>query len=530
MAFVLHTHLPYCRLAGRWPHGEEWFHEAMLECYLPLIAAFRKLADEVPGTLGVTINVTPILAEQMADPLMLEHFSAYLDTHLERAESDIARFADGQRRTTARFHADRYRAMRALFDETLGRDVIAGLRDLESRGAIELATSAATHGYLPLLGDEHSVRFQIETGVESHLRHFGRAPRSFWLPECAYAPGVERLLDGAGIRVFFVETHLVTGGKARGKSGGGMLGPYPAQAKQEGVEFAPTSGTTFRSYSVGTSGVSVLARNERCGKQVWSAEHGYPGNGAYREFHKKDDVSGLHYWRVTGAGVDLGEKQEYDPEAALGAARSHAEHFRALVQGELREYSKAAAAPGIVMSSFDTELFGHWWFEGVPWLEDVIRGMRLDPAIMLTTTAAFIAENPAAQQIDMPEGSWGEGGDHRTWLNPATEWTWPEIRERQATAKRLATADSPATRQLLRELLLLQASDWQFLMTTGQAAEYAVERFRGHAERFDRLALAIDAGSPDAGSIAAELEALDNPFPILDGRALGKDAARPASV
>ena len=528
MAFVLHTHLPYCRLAGRWPHGEEWFHEAMLACYLPLVAAFRRLADEKSGTLGVTLNVTPILAEQMADPLMLQHFAEYLDERRKRANGDVDRFATGPRAATARFHADRIAAMHELFERTLRRDLVGALRELQERGAIELATSAATHGYLPLLGDDDAVRFQVKTGVAAHSRTFGRAPGSFWLPECAYKPGIEQVLEAEGVRVFFVETHLVTGGRPRGKAAGGVLGLYGQAAGTDVPTLPGSGGTTFRAYAVGSSNVAVMARNERCGKQVWSAADGYPGDGAYREFHKKDELSGLQYWRVTGDEVDLGEKAEYDPEAARHKALEHAAHFRGLVAAELQTHRAATGEPGIVMCSYDTELFGHWWLEGVSWLEEAIRGLRGDSAVELTTAGRFVTEHPPAQRLDMPEGSWGNGGDHRTWLNDATEWTWPEIRERQARAKSLTHTDSAASRQLLRELLLLQSSDWQFLMTTGQAREYAIERFRSHAARFDALAAAIEAGPANADDLADELYELDNPFPNLEPLQFGRVAREPS--
>jgi 1,4-alpha-glucan branching enzyme len=526
VSLVLHSHLPYCRLAGRWPHGEEWFHEAMLECYLPLVAALRRAAADIPGSLGVTLNVTPILAEQLRDPLMNTHFREYLGGRLERAKADVTRLAGGPFAATARFHLERYGASQRLYEGELGGDIAGALRKLEEGGHIELATSAATHGYLPLLDDERAVRFQVETGVSSHVRNFGRRPRSFWLPECAYRPGLERVLEGAGIEAFFVETHLVTGGTARGHTLGDILDPYRDLRVPAGnpAVVPETGGTTFQAYRVGHSHVSVLARNERSGKQVWSASHGYPGDPAYREFHKKDDVSGLHYWRLSGPDVDLGEKQPYDAEAAAEVARTHAEHFHGVVRSELEAYRAESGEPGIVMASYDTELFGHWWLEGVPWLEHVIRRLAADPDIELTTASRYVEQHPPSQSIDLPEGSWGNGGDHRTWMNPGTAWTWPEIHARQRQAAPLFTLNTPAARQLARELLLLQSSDWQFLMTTGQAHDYAVERFRSHMERFDALARAMDTGSPGLEALVAEYEALDNPFPSIDPRAFAMGA------
>jgi 1,4-alpha-glucan branching enzyme len=517
--FVLHSHLPYCRLAGRWPHGEEWLHEATLECYLPLLIGFRLLSREIPGSLGVTINMTPILSEQLADPLMREHFREYLANRIERARADTVRFAGkGLREKTARFHYERYLATQAFYEDELHADVLAGLTELEASGHIEIATSAATHGYLPLLDDEDAVRFQVQTGVSSHIRNFGRAPRSFWLPECAYKPGIERFLEEAGIKVFFVETHLVTGGSARGKTLGGMLGPYPETERpvRKPASLEEHNGTTFRPYLVGNSNVSVFARNEKSGLQVWSASHGYPGDAAYREFHKKEAVSGLHYWRVTGPGVDLAEKSEYDPEIAVNRTQDHARHFADLVATELCMFENGTGEPGTVLSAYDTELFGHWWLEGVQWLEWTIRGLAADPNVRLTSAGDNVAHDPPTAAIDLPEGSWGAGGDHRTWMNDETAWTWPEIYRRQDRARPLLDEVTPATKQLARELLLLQSSDWQFLMTTGQAHNYAIARFNSHAARFDELASAIESNSPGLAALNTEYEWLDNPFPRID--------------
>ena len=517
--FVLHTHLPYCRLAGRWPHGEEWLHEALLECYLPLIRALRRLSAETPNSLGVTINVTPVLAEQIGDPLMREHFRDYLADRIERAARDKVRFAgEGLRGATAAFHFDRYTAIQQFYEDEIGADPLRALAELEASHHIEIATSAATHGYLPLLDDEDAVRFQVQTGIASHLRNFGRGPRSFWLPECAYKPGLERYLDEAGIKVFFVETHLVTGGQARGKTLGGMLGPYPETQRpvERPVVIEPHPGTTFRSYTVDGSNVSVLARNEKTGLQVWSAARGYPGDSAYREFHKKDGTSGLHYWRVTGSKVDLGDKAEYDSAAAAARARTHADHFRELVKSELFTYEAGAGQPGNVVAAYDTELFGHWWLEGIDWLEWTLRGLAADTDVQLITAGDSVIQHPPTAAIDLPEGSWGAGGDHRTWMNPDTAWTWPEIHSRQRRVKPLLRFSSDASKQLARELLLLQSSDWQFLMTTGQAHDYAVERFQSHLQRFDELASAIETNSAGLAALTATYAALDNPFPDID--------------
>jgi len=518
--FVLHTHLPYCRLAGRWPHGEEWIHEALLECYLPLLNGFDALSKRVTGSLGVTINITPILAEQLADSLVQDHFAEYLGERQRRAHADTARFEPGsQLHETALFHERRFQAVRDRWERISG-NVLGAFADLEASGHLEIATCAATHGYLPLLNDDAAVRFQVEAGVRSHRKNFGRTPRSFWLPECAYRPGLERYLEEAGVRVFFVETHLVTGGTARGKALGGMVGPYPPLTANERrpADAGPHRGTTFRPYWVGDSRVAVMARNEQTGLQVWSAAHGYPGDGAYREFHRKDPVSGLHYHRVTGPSVDLGAKAEYNPTAASAKAKEHSAHFTSLLKRELYLYETGANERGNLMASYDTELYGHWWLEGVEWLTSVIGHLATDPDVTLATAEQVIETDPPVASIDLPEGSWGAGGDHRTWMNDQTAWTWPEIHRRQQRAHQLLASDTELSRQLARELLLLQSSDWQFLMTTGQATEYAVERFNSHCARFDAIASAMETNRPGFAGELAQLEHLDNPFPAIDPR------------
>ena len=391
--FVLHSHLPYCRRAGRWPHGEEWIHEAASETYLPLLDALRGLQREsVPVRL--TIGLTPVLVEQLADAMVLENLVTFMTERRDAAVEDIARFErerNAQRAAIARWYRERYDHLLRLLAEELGGDIVGGFRALQDAGVIEIATSAATHGYLPLLARDSTIRAQIGTGVRAYRRHFGRDPRSIWLPECAYRPaymaegldgtylrpGIEAFLAEAGIRVFFVETHTIEGGRPVGKAAGDALGPYAEVSRRWVVPLPPSSEpthyTTYHSYWVSEPRVAAIGRNNRTGMQVWSAEHGYPGEARYREFHKRDGVSGLHYWQVTGPRVDLGDKVLWDPQAAFAHVNMHADHFANLVGDLLVDYRRRNNTGGIISAAFDTELFGHWWFEGVDWLCEVLR-------------------------------------------------------------------------------------------------------------------------------------------------------------
>jgi len=547
--FVLHTHLPYCRMAGRWPHGEEWLHEAAAETYVPLLNALTDLHQEgLP--IRLTISLTPVLCEQLADPLVREHFETYLQGEIAAAEGDIPRFereGNHQAAYLAAFYRDWYTDVLQAFRERHRRDILGGFRRLQDAGVIEIVTCAATHGYLPLLGTDTAVRGQLQTGVASYRRHFGRAPRTVWLPECAYRPayrlspeglarpGLESFLAAENLGCFFAETHTVEGGRPVGKAAGEAISSPIARyvLPSEGSETPRRPCSTYQPYYVldttpqgsdGSSGVAVIGRNNQTSMQVWSAEWGYPGDFDYREFHRKDHVSGLQYWRVTGDKVDLGQKDWYHPDWARNKVSEHAHHFVWLVTDLLEQYNAETGRVGLIASTYDTELFGHWWFEGVDWLREVLRLLARPNGVALTTATEFLAAYPPQEVLALAEGSWGMRGDHWTWDNPETHWMWQPIHQaerRMEEASGKADGASPdeefVLNQAARELLLLESSDWPFLVTTGQAREYAVRRFTSHVERFERLLASVEAGKPDR-ALAEELWELDKVFPEVDYR------------
>ncbi len=549
--FVLHSHLPYARLAGRWPHGEEWIHEAAAETYVPLLNALYDLKEEgVP--FKITIGLTPILVEQLADEQVKDHFDAYLDEKIEAAQKDIPRFEkEGNPHAAylARFYLEWFEGIKQSFDVRYGRDIVGAFRRLQDEGLIEISTSAATHGYLPLLGTDSAIYGQVKTGVAAYERHFGRAPRAIWLPECAYRPayltetgkmrpGIERFLQELGLKVFFSETHTIEGGQPVGVAAGDAIGPYgeikrryviPVQAA-----IPPRAATTYLPYYVSDttagpgaeqhSGVAVIGRNNRTGMQVWSGDWGYPGEADYREFHKKDAISGLQYWRVTGPRVDLGFKDYYHPDWASYRVAEHARHFAWLVADLLKQYKADTGNYGLISSNYDTELFGHWWFEGVEWIKQVLRLLAESPDVELVTASGFVEAHPPMEVLHIPESSWGMGGNHWTWDNHDTHWMWGPIHSAEGRMEALAarfTSPAPAEEKVLnmaaRELLLLESSDWPFLVTTGQAREYAIRRFTRHVERFEALAASLEAGSPDE-RLADELYEVDKVFPHIDYR------------
>ncbi|MGE5574046.1 MAG: glycoside hydrolase family 57 protein [Bacillota bacterium] len=559
--FVLHSHLPYCRKAGVWPFGEEWVFEAMAETYIPLLDIVSDLvARGVPARL--TVGLTPVLLDQLQDPYMLFRFDEYVETKIAAAEGDIARFeaeSEGRFRDLARFYRDRYDKVRTSFHERYGRDLVSAFRRLQDEGHIELVAGAATHAYLPLLARESSVCAQVKVGCDTYERCFGRKPMGIWLPECGYRPrdssrsepgsafgraGVDGALGAMGIRHFFVDAHAIQGGTPVGMYGAGL------SQRQPPPRYVPSRPgfTTYLPYSLPGSDIAVLGRNERTALQVWSSEWGYPGDGNYREFHKRDSISGFRYWKVTSRLVDLGSKEVYQHEAALARAREHADHFVGLVERLLGDFHRDAGKHGIIVAPFDVELFGHWWMEGLDWLRWAIEGLARSDNVELTTAAGYLESHPPSGRIDLVESSWGMGGGHYIWDNEATGWMWDEVHASEGEMERIAAmaacaddgpvrpprheGDSSAwtpdgaprsfreriLRQAAREALLLQSSDWPFLVTTDQAADYASRRFLEHRHRFTRLLDALQQGdaTPEAMRYLEEIEAIDALFPDID--------------
>jgi 1,4-alpha-glucan branching enzyme len=522
----------------------------MAETYLPLLNALYDLSEAgVPARL--TVGITPILTEQLADTLVREHFVLYLEEKIAAAESDIPRFREQDTRQLeylATFYRDWYRHNLETFRDRFNSDIIAAFRDLQDRGYVEIVTSAATHGYLPLLGRDSAIYGQIRSGIDSYKRHYGRAPRAIWLPECAYRPAyidaqgqlrpaIEQFLSAQSIGCFFSETHTIEGGRPVGKAAGEAIGPYGAIRRQYVIpmdENTLTQGTTYKAYYVAGSAegltdppVAVIGRNNRTGMQVWSADWGYPGDGDYREFHKKDHVSGMQYWRVTGAQTELGHKDEYHPDWAEYKVRAHAQHYVELIETLTRSHHAETGEYGLIASNYDTELFGHWWFEGIEWIKHVLDGLARSEAVELTTASAYLETHPPEEVLSIPESSWGMGGTHWTWDNPNTHWMWEPIHQAERRMEQLVqeypdvqdAEPRSALDQAARELLLLQSSDWPFLVTTGQARAYAIERFQSHVDRFTELADLLQ-GQDIAGAsrLAEELWEQDKAFPTIDYR------------
>ena len=544
--FMLHSHLPYYRMAGMWPFGEENLYECMSETYVPLLNAISELYDEEGIKAKLTVGITPILAEQLNDEHLKNGFIEYLDSRIEAVSKDLERYPDPKvehsqhLKYLAKYYFDWFNHIKDCFINKYNKDLISAFKKYQDLGCIEITTSGATHGFSPLLATDSNLNAQFKVGSDTTKRLFGKKAKGCWLPECAYRqgyefvgkdgkkkwrPAIEVTLQNNDIEYFFTESHVIEGGNSVGNRR--VVGIYG------NIEYIPlppreeTGYDTYSAYWLPDAQVAVMGRNDRAGFQVWSAADGYPGDGCYREFHKKDDKSGMNYWRITSSTTDLGDKMLYDPVLAMNQVNSNSDHYTTLLYDLLKNYKAQKGKEGLIMVSFDTELYGHWWFEGVEFIKQVIRKLNnFIPEIERLTAGEYLEKHPPVDTIQIPESSWGQGGHFYVWLNHLTEWMWPII---NGCEKRIIDIVSKyekipedkllhrALNQLARENLLLQSSDWPFLITTWQAKDYATERFEEHVARFEKIADMIEANNINEAELQ-KIESIDNCFPVIDYR------------
>jgi len=539
LALVLHSHLPYVLSHGRWPHGTDWLCEAAAETYLPILRILEELVSEGYRP-KLTIGLSPVLCEQLADSEFKEEFVAYLNQKIRAARRDAEEFYKyGQENMLATSHL-----WESFYEKTLeqfnhlGQDMLYEFRRCQDEGVLEIITCGATHGYYPLLSRDESLQAQTKAAAKNYEKHFGCRPRGIWLPECAYRPryewsppvpidgrtdgyhrkGVEEFLSENGIDFFIVDSVLLKGGQSIGvyidrfDALKLLWGEFARQYHPRDEEFDKTPREVYlvASDTESKKPTAIFTRDPETGLLVWSGEHGYPGDGHYLDFHKKRFPGGLRYWAVTSTKADLADKVEYHHASALERVEENGRHFTSKAEDILRQYHDESDRPGILVAPYDAELFGHWWFEGPLFLKQVMKQACESDNIDLTFLSEDLDRRKPNRVISIPEGSWGEGNHHYIWLNKHNEWTWKHIYESEARMCELARfwMDNPGRhtselegvlKQAARELMLMSASDWQFLISTFAARDYAELRLTEHYEDFKRLAFLADkliAGEP----------------------------------
>lgn len=516
LALVLHAHLPFVYHPEYQEFLEErWFFEALTDTYLPLLNMLEQLTkDGVDYKL--TLNLSPSLCNMFANEALQDRYLTHLQKILELCEKEInrTRCNPGEYELAVMYYT-KFVNTKKQFLYKHGRDLISAFRKYQEKGSLEIITCAATHGFLPLMSvHPQAVRAQVRVGVRSYRKFFGCDPKGIWVPECGYFDGLDMFLKEEGIKYFLVETHGVLFANPRPKYG------------------------VYSSYYT-KNGVAVFGRDRESSKSVWSAKEGYPGDHLYREYYRdigfdldydyvKPYISpcgarvftGVKYHRITGETTD---KHLYQPEKALEKAAEHAGNFMFNRQKQIEYLSSFLDKKPIIVAPYDAELYGHWWYEGIPWLNFLIRKIAYDQdVIKLTTPFNYLVESPRNQVISPSASSWGWKGYYEVWLNGSNDWIYPHLHRAQECMINQARNNNFCSdiqarvlNQMARELLLAQSSDWAFMMKTGAFAEYGKKRTETHLERFWLLNNFLVNDSGFQLPVLEDLENKDGIFPEL---------------
>jgi len=519
LALVLHAHLPYVRHPEFEDFLEEdWLYEAITETYVPLIDVFDGLMHDGID-FRITMSLTPPLCEMLADDLLRARYLRRLDKLIELADREVHRTrSEPAFHESAVMYLERFRRVRHIYVNVHGGNILTAFKDFQDAGKLEILTCPATHAFLPNLATPQGVRAQLKTAVANYEKHFRRKPKGIWLSECGYFEGIEKYIKEAGIKYFFLDAHGVLYGSPRPKYG--VFAPV----------FCP-------------NGVAAFGRDIESSKQVWSSEEGYPGDYDYREFYRDlgfdghydyvrpylhgDGVRrnvGIKYYRITG-DVTLDRKEPYKPGPAREKAAMHAGNFIFNRQHQVAWLHHYLGREPLVISPYDAELYGHWWFEGPDFINLVLRKIACDQDDIETITPGeYLRDHKVNQRIQPAFSSWGDKGYAEVWLNGTNDWVYKHLHhaeERMVTlARRHTEPHAPVRRalnQAARELLLAQSSDWAFIMTTGTVVSYAEKRTRKHIFNFLRLADEIEENHIDRQWLQW-LESKNNIFPEVDYR------------
>ncbi|MBD3789445.1 MAG: DUF1957 domain-containing protein [Campylobacterales bacterium] len=513
---VLHSHLPFVKHPQHDYFLEEhWLFEAITECYIPLLRNCQRLYEEGID-FRFTTSVTPPLAEMLADRNLMEKYEKHLEKQIELGYKEIERTKnDMVFSEIAHFYTNFYEETRDFFHGFLNRNVLNGYRFFNDLGKIEVITCGATHGYLPLLSiNEKAVKVQIEVAVKAHTKHFGKAPRGIWLPECAYYDGLDIILKENGIEFFFVDSHALI---------------YGEPTANYGV-YAPT-------YT--PHAIAAFARDAQSAKQVWSSKEGYPGDFNYRDFYRdigydlddeyiKDYIdpdgtrvfTGFKYHKVTGT---TNYKEVYQPETAWQKTVEHAKDFHFNRAKQFEHLGAYMDRTPMIVSPYDAELFGHWWFEGPHFLYNLFKEIDTHKVFKAVTPSEYLMMYPKNQVVNPSPSSWGDQGYYDVWLNGSNAWIYRHLHAMADEMCELAYRYKNgaqfntyrALNQMVRELLLAQSSDWAFLMTTKTAVEYSVQRTKEHISNFNALKGMIESGEIDFSRLE-ELEYKNSIFNFID--------------
>jgi 1,4-alpha-glucan branching enzyme len=519
---VLHAHLPYVRHPEHEYFLEEnWFYEAINETYIPLLEILDRLIND-DIDFRITISISPTLLEMLNDGLLMERFKRHIERLEELSEKELCRIkGDIHFEPVVIMYHDRFKRIKYLFEDIYKKDLVSVFKALRDSGKVEFIPTAATHAFLPNLSlYPRAVKAQIQLGAVHFRKNFGRYPQGIWLPECGYAPDFDSYIKQEGLKFFFLDTH-------------GILNATP---QPKFSVYAPIRCP---------SDVFAFGRDFETSKQVWSSFGGYPGDFDYRDFYRDIgfDIStdyvesflepygartytGLKYYSITGK---TDKKEPYIIGRARQKVAEHADHFIFSRDRQVNSLRETLKIQPVITAMYDAELFGHWWFEGIDWLDLVLRKIhRTERNFRMINPSEYLESNfcqtHELQLCNPPLSSWGDKGYSQVWLNTSNDYVYRHIlvaiERMQQLADRFQNTENLVQRalnQAARELLLSQHSDWIFMMKTDNVRDYACRRFEEHMIRFNYLYHSIISGNISEQWLT-EIEERDRIFKDIDYR------------
>jgi 1,4-alpha-glucan branching enzyme len=479
-SIVLHAHIPFVRHRDNERLEERWLFEAISETYIPLLWNLENQQTEKV----MTISFSPPLMEMLADSLLQRRFLHNIEKTQSLLNQEANRAQSAEEMKLVDFYKQRIERIKHTFLK-YEQNPLKGFRKYMEEGKLVCICSSATHAFLPYLKTKEGVRAQISYGISTFTKHFGLKPKGFWLPECAYTPGIDRILFEEGIRYSFVDEHALK-----------FADPKPSQG---------IGAPIYSPY-----GVILFPRNSKLSNQVWSSVDGYPGDFNYREFYR--DIAydrdweyikpymhsegirydtGLKYHRITGSTED---KQLYCRETALKMAKEHSTHFIKRIIAEL-QLNEQLSPPHLITTPFDAELFGHWWFEGPDWLNQVISDSDSSDELCFITPEQYIERHyHEFETVRVSFSTWGRHGYGEVWLNEKNSWIYAKLHQIEQDLIELVTVYKGKSlvidrclKQMVREWLLATSSDWPFILDDETVTEYANNRLNEHMKRFGQL-------------------------------------------
>ena len=507
LAIVLHAHLPYVRKNEKNSLEEDWLFQAILECYIPLLQVIESSIKENPTNTKLTISLSPTLLALLDSEEIQNTFPSWIKIRKDFL-NDLPQKEKNASDFLMKHINDRY-----LYWQKCSGNLIDRFKILYRSGNLDILTCAATHGYLPILRENpETVNGQIKTAIRSHINIFGAQPQGIWLPECAYYENLDKILFNSGIRYAVLDGHGILNATPRPR-----YGVYAPICSKRGVAF--------------------FGRDSESTLPVWSAKDGFPGNEVYREFHKdlgwelpasehqKKGIPsvrplGLKFYKITDKEVSLDKKEFYLENEARKKVEEHADIYLFSRFKQLETLSLASSFEPILVAPFDAELFGHWWYEGPFFIENLLK-KSTKYKIKLTNLKEILIQKPNLQICNPSPSSWGQGGYHNYWLNDKNAWIVPEITKAGSVFVKLCSnrfIDQFSLRcfkQAARELLLSESSDWSFILRAGTTTELAKERVDRHLSRFWKLVdMATKKSNVDL-KLLESIEKEDNIFPNI---------------